>query len=108
MRLARSQNVVVRLRLLQHEPHADDIVTGKTPIAGSVEVAELDGVLQAVPNASQSECDLTGHKIETAERRLVIEQDTRASKHMECFPVVHGRPMAEQLGNPVRAARIEG
>ena len=41
------QNVVVRLRLLQHKPHTFDVIARVSPVALRIEIAEIKLVLLA-------------------------------------------------------------
>ncbi len=45
--LAGRQHVVVGLVLLQHQPHALDVVARVAPVALGVEIAEIEALLQA-------------------------------------------------------------
>ena len=47
MRLAGRQHVIVGLVLLQHPPHALDIVAGMAPVALGIEIAEIELLLRA-------------------------------------------------------------
>ena len=46
MRFARRDDIIVRLVLLKHQPHGLDEISGMSPIAFGVEVAEIEFVLQ--------------------------------------------------------------
>ena len=51
MRLAGGQDVIVGCLVLQHRPHAFDVVAGESPVALRVEVAEIELLLEAFLDA---------------------------------------------------------
>ena len=51
--------------------------------------------------------DFPGHERLTAARRFVIEEDPAARVDSVALPVVHRRPVGEDLGDGVRAAWVE-
>src|SRR5579871_2769496 len=74
-RLAGRQHIVVRLVLLQHEPHAADVLAGVAPVAPRAEVAQVEPVLQPVVDGRDSAGDLARDERFAAHRALVVEQD---------------------------------
>src|SRR5436190_17934553 len=58
--LAGGQHVVVGGRLLQHPPHALDVVAGMAPVAPGGEVAEIEAVLPAGGDRRDRPGDLAG------------------------------------------------
>ena len=52
--------------------------------------------------------DFSGDEGPPPERRFVIEEDPVAGKHVVGLAVVHGDPVAVELGCTVRAAGVEG
>src|SRR5215203_6900810 len=74
-RFARRDDVVVRLVLLEHEPHRLDVVAGKAPVPPRLEVTEIELVLQAELYPRQRARDLARHERLAPTRALVIEQD---------------------------------
>src|SRR5262249_1410404 len=56
--LAGRQDKILRLRLLQHPPHALDIIAGKTPVALRLEIAELKHIELVVTDLRQRPADL--------------------------------------------------
>ena len=103
----RSDDEVIRLVLLQDQPHALDVVLGVAPVAQAVEVAELQVVLQALGNARCGERDLAGHEVLAAPRRLVVEQDAVAREHAVGLAVLLGDPVAVLLRHGVGRVRVE-
>ena len=106
--LVGSQYIVARLILLQHSPHTLYIVTGKAPVTLGIHVAQRQLLLLASQNVSDSQGDLTGNKVITATRRLVIKQDTVAGKQIIRLSVIYSDPVGIQLSYTVRALRVEG
>ena len=98
---------VVRLGLLQDEPHALDIVLGIAPVAQGVQVAQIQFVLIALCDTCGSQRYLTCHEILATSFAFVIEQDTVAAEHAIRLAIVLHNPEAIQLGNSIRAAGIE-
>ena len=80
VRLARGDDVVVGLVLLQHQPHRPHVVAGVAPVALRVEVAEHQLVLQAELDAGHGVGDLAGDELDAAARALVVEQDAGAGE----------------------------
>ena len=75
VRLARGDDVVVGRLLLQHQPHRLDVVAGEAPVALGVQVADAQLLLHPELDAGHAVRDLAGHELETAARRLVVEED---------------------------------
>ena len=71
--LACGYDVVVRFRLLQHEPHTLYIVFGVAPVAQGVEVAQVELVLEALGNTGSSQGDLTCDEGLTTALTLMVE-----------------------------------
>jgi len=78
--LARADDVVLGLGLLQHAPHRVHEVLGVAPVALGLEVAEVELVLQAVLDAAYGAGDLARDKGLAAALALVVEQDAIASE----------------------------
>ena len=107
MRVLGGKDVVIRGLLLQHEPHALDVVSGEAPIAGGFQVAEVELVLEAHGDATDGSRDLAGDEIFSAAGRLVVEEDAVAGEHAVRLPVVDGVVVSRHFGHGVRAARVE-
>ena len=58
--LSGSNNVILRLFLLKHEPLHLDVVAGVAPVAFGIQVAEKKGLLQACLDAGKAARDLAG------------------------------------------------
>ena len=108
VRLARRDDVVVGLLLLQHEPHRLDVIAREAPVALRVEVAEAELARHPELDARDTVGDLARHELDAAPRRLVIEQDAVARVHAERLAVVERDVVAVDLGHAVWRARVEG
>src|SRR5918999_704890 len=71
MGLARGDHEVVRLVVLEHEPHGLDVVLGVAPIALGIEVAEGELLLKPELDGSRAVGDLAGDKLEPTALRVV-------------------------------------
>src|SRR5262249_20858036 len=69
-------DVIVGLLLLEHEPHRLDVVLRVAPVAPRSEVAEVEAVLEAVPDAPHGARDLARHERLAAALALVVEEDS--------------------------------
>jgi len=105
---AGGDDVVVGDVLLQHPPHRAHVILGVAPVAFRVEVAQIQGLLQAQVDVGDGAGDLAGDEGFATNRRFVVEQDAVAGMHPVGFAVVDGDPVAIDLGGGVRAARVEG
>ena len=60
--------------MLQHEPHALDVVTGIAPVAQGTEVPEVELVLLASGDTSSGEGDLAGDEGLATALTLVLKR----------------------------------
>jgi len=105
--LTSSDDEVLRGVVLQHEPHALDIVTGIAPVAQGTEVPEVELVLLTCCDTSSSQSDLTGDEGLATALTLVVEEDAVDGKHTVALAVVLRDPEAVELSYPIGGARIE-
>ena len=105
--LTSSDDEVLRGVVLQHEPHALDIVTGIAPVAQGTEVPEVELVLLTSGDTSSGEGDLTSDKGLATALTLVVEEDTVDGKHTIALAVVLRDPEAVELSYSIGGARIE-
>ena len=99
-RLAGGDHVIVRLRLLQHQPHRLDVVAGIAPVALRVEIAQPQRRLQTGLMRATTAVILRVTKFSAAPRRLVIEQDAVAGVHAIALAVVHVIQKPYSLATP--------
>lgn len=92
--LVGGEDKVIRLVLLEHSPHALNVVSGVTPVTLGVKVTEVQALLLAEADLSDSARDFTGHEGAASARRLVVEEHTVAGVHVIGLAVVLGDPEA--------------
>ncbi len=106
--LVRGDDIVVRLVLLEHEPHGFDIFGGVTPVALGVEVAEVEMLLLAELDGSDGAGDFASDKGLAPAWAFVVEEDAVRGVHAVAFAVVHGDPIGIHFCRAVGAAWPEG
>jgi len=100
-------DVVVRLRLLQHQPHGLDIVAGVAPVAFRVQVPQRQLVLQAELDADDTVGDLAGDELDATQRRFMVEQDAARRMQAVALAVIHRQPVGVEFCHRIRRARVE-
>ena len=108
MLLAGGNDKILRLVVLQDQPHALDIILGVAPVPQAGQVAQIQLVLLALGNAGRRQRDLAGDEGLAPALGLVVEQNAGAGKHAVGFPVLLGDPEAVLLGHRVGAVGVEG
>ena len=106
--LAGRDHEVVRLVLLEHQPHRLDVVLGKAPVALGVEVAQVQLLLQPQLDARRRAGDLAGDERLAAPLGLVVEEDAVGCEQAVRLAVVDGHPVGVHLGSGVGATGVEG
>ena len=106
--LASGDDEVLGRVVLEHEPHALDIVTGIAPVAQGTEVPEVELVLLTSGDASSSQSDLTGDEGLATALTLVVEEDAVDGKHTIALAVVLRDPEAVELSYPIGGSGVEG
>src|SRR5579875_4026864 len=107
MRLAGADDVIVRLILLQHQPHGPYVIAGKPPITLGLQIAQTQFLIQPVLDASDAVCDFAADKFHTASWTLVVEQDAGAGKQAIALPIIYRDVVAVNLGDAVGRTRME-
>ncbi len=105
--LAGGDYIVVGSIGLQHHPHRLYIISGESPVALSIQVAEAKLSVQAVLDAGHAVAHLARDELQPATRRFVVEEYPGAGKEVVALSVVNGDVVAVHLGDAVRAARVE-
>ena len=100
-------DIIVRLVLLEDQPHAFDIVLGIAPVTQGIEIAQFQMVLQTAGNAPGRQGNLPGDEIVPAPFRLVIEENAVAGKHAVCLAILPNHPVAVLLGNRIGRVGVE-
>jgi hypothetical protein len=75
--LTRRDHVVLRLVLLEHQPHGLDVVLGVAPVTLRVEVSEGELLLQAELDRGRTVGDLAGHELQPPTGSFVVEKYSR-------------------------------
>src|ERR1700730_1665504 len=108
MHLSGCEDIVVGFLLLEHHPHAIDIIAGMTPVAPGIKVADVEPLLQTNRDGCDRTRDLARDERLAAQRALVIEQDTVRGVIAVSLAIVDGDPVGIKLRGPIGAARIKG
>ena len=88
VRFARRDHKVVRLVLLEHEPHRFDVVLGVAPVALRFEIAKKQLLLQPNFDARRRPRDLASHERFAPSRRFMIEQNAVDGEQAVAAPIV--------------------
>ena len=107
MSLAGRYDIVLRLRLLEHQPHGLHVVSGKPPVALGIKVAEEETFLEAELDPRRGPGDLPGDEGLAAPGRFVVEQYAVAGKQVVALPVVQGDVVGIGLGAGIGGTGIE-
>ena len=105
MALPARDDVVVRLVLLQHEPHRAHVVPGVAPVAPGVEVAERHVALEAEADRGGRVRHLARHEVERAPRGLVVVEDPGRGVQPVAAAVAPRDEVRVRLGHAVRSHR---
>ena len=92
VRLPCGKDVVIRLVLLQHAPHALDVVLGVAPIALGIDVAQVQALVDALVYPSDGGGDLAGDEGAAATGTLVVEENAVCQVHTVRLAVVDQDP----------------
>ena len=92
---------------MKHEPHRLHVVACKPPIATGVEISQSKVIGKPQLHTRDPVGHLTGDELQPAPGRFVIEENARAGEEAVALPIVHGDVVTVDLGDPVRAARVE-
>ncbi len=101
------QNVSIRNLTLQHSPHALDVLSGEAPVARRIEIAKFQHRRLSGPYSRNTVSDLASYKLESAQRRFMIKQNTAATKNVVTFSIIYCRPVRKELRATIRTARIK-
>ena len=72
---AGGNNVVIRIVLLEHQPHCAYIVRCEAPITARIQIPQPQLVAKAELDAGDTIGDLVGHEFQAAARAFVVEED---------------------------------
>ena len=108
VQLAGRDHVVVRLVLLEHQPHRAHGVAGVAPVALRVEVAEPQVGHEAELDPGGRVRDLARQELERAARRLVVVEDPRRGVQAVAAAVAARDEVRVRLRDAVRRQRRSG
>src|SRR6266478_336503 len=107
MLLARGNDEIFGLRLLQDEPLRAHIVARMPPIPKRVEVAQIQALVEPLVNAGEAAGDLAGDERFPPDCGLVVEKDSIAGIQAVGLAIVDRYPVRVGLGRTIGGARIE-
>lgn len=79
-----------------------------SPVTLGIDVTQVETRLLAERDVRRRARNLARDERASTPGALVVEQDAVAGVHAVCLAVVDGDPVAVQLGDAVRRARVEG
>ena len=107
MRLAGSNDKVIGLVLLHHEPHGFDIVSGKTPVAFGAQITQEQRVLETLGNACCCTSDFSSYECLASPGRFVVEENAVAAEHAVAFTIIDRLEVAVHFCTSVGASGVE-
>jgi hypothetical protein len=107
VRLSGADHEIVRLRLLQHQPHGRDIFAGVPPVAFGFEIAQTQLLLLARQNPGDAGGDFPRDELEAAPRRFVVEQNPVGGEGAIRLTIVAGQVESAHLADAVAGTRME-
>src|SRR5204863_8115193 len=97
----------LQFRLLHHPHHGLHLTTAKPPTALRIEIAQSKLFRQSKLDARSRIGHLARDELDSAQRRLMIEQNPARRVQAEAFAVVDRYPMAIELRNTIWTAGVE-
>ena len=104
---ARRNHEILRLLLLQDQPHALHIILRIAPVTQARQVTQIQPLLLALGDARRGQGDLPGHKRLPAALALMVEQDAGAAIHAVRLPVFLNDPETIEFRHRIGAIRVE-
>jgi hypothetical protein len=95
------KHIIIRLRLLLHEPHASHEIARVAPISLGVEIANIKTMLETKLNGGNGAGDLAGDKGLSPQWTFMVEQDAVAGKQAISLTVIDGDPIGVKLGHAI-------
>ena len=108
MLLAGGDDEVLRLLLLQNQPHALDVILGIAPVPEGIHVAQLQMILKALGDPPGGQGDLPGDEVLAPTLGFMVKEDAVDGEHAVGLPVFLHHPEAVLLGNGVGRIGMEG
>ena len=103
----RADDIVIRLRLLEHPPHRFDVFWSVPPVSLWVEISELDVFRLPFRDHRHPGCNLPRQELQASPCAFVVKQYAVRDVHPIRFSVVRARPVCEKLRDAIRRPRME-
>src|SRR3981081_2246512 len=107
MLLAPGPDVILGLRLLEHQPLRTHIVARVSPIPFRIQIAQMQGILQTGANPRQRTGNLAQTEGLPSQRRFMVEEDAAARIQAVGLAIVHADPVSVEFGDAVGGAWIK-
>src|SRR5579862_9214175 len=107
MSFARGNAVVIGMILLQHSPHRGDVIAGMAPVAPGIQIAKSQLAAQAKFDPGSMGSNLSGHKLKSAPRAVVIEQYPSRRMQAIGFPIISSQVESGHLGHAINRTRVK-
>ena len=98
---------ILRLIVLQNQPHAFHIILGIAPITQAVEIAEIQLLLVPLRNTCRPQRNLTRYKSFPTALRLMVKENAGSGEHIIGLTIFLRNPEAILFGNSIRRIRME-
>merc|ERR1712127_1075889 len=108
MSLPSGQHIIIGGVILEHHPHALDIVTRMPPITFRVDVTKIEAFIKSLADARNCDGDLTRDEGGTTTGRLVVEENAVGQVHTVGFTVVNQNPEGVLLRDSIGRTGVEG
>src|SRR4051794_22889249 len=107
MSFAGRDDIIVRLRLLKHEPHGYDVVLGPAPVPLAFQTAKRQFLIEPTRDSRRPSRDLASDEVFTAPGRLVVVENSIADEQSIGIAVNPRELRCEGLRAAVRAGRAQ-
>ena len=100
-------NEVLRLVMLQHQPHAFHIVLRIAPVSLGIQIAQIEFILDTAGDSAGCQCDLTGNESLSPALGFMVEQNAVDCEHIIRFSVFLHDPEAVLFCHRIGAVGME-
>src|SRR5262249_42838779 len=107
MRFARTNNEIIGCILLHYAPHRFDVFRRISPIAPSIQVAEMKHIFTAGKNSGDATGDFASDEGFSAPWAFMIEEDAVCRVETVSFPINSRHPVGINFCSRVRASWLE-
>src|SRR5581483_12195868 len=87
--------------------HRLDVIARESPVPLGIQVAKPQFIGKPQLDTCHAVSDFPGDKFNAAPGTFVVEEDAAGSVEAVAFTIVHGDPVAVDLGDSIRAAWVE-